>query len=630
MGRGAFIYGIVLIIVCSCAGLDDNIHTADVFRIDSLVVRSTKIVNLSSLDTVAIDVEVFPYTASLSDRMIKERQIRLEKLLSGGGRNEPSEYSLIKLEKAIGSSTDKHNIFRLYLADNDAGYGYRDSTVICLNSETYTIPVSSGSIVICNTGTQISGFSISDGINTCRHFQIKNDTIHIQVPNTFELEKAVVSFKHNGSGVYLNGEKQQSGSLKDFTDFCHPLEYVVKGFDGEEQKYTIEVFNLPILYINTPDRVDITSRYEWLANCSFTIRDTDGNIEDYGAANVKGRGNWSWRVGLITGKKPLAVKLEKKPKDRTVLGMPGHKRWVLLANPLDYLPNPLGFEVTRRAESNKWAPRSRYVELILNGELKGLYLLCEQIKIDKNRVDITELKKTDVEGDAVTGGYLISYDDADEDDDPRFYTEYYKMPVMIKNPDADEIQPEQLDFITSYINDMENSIYNDVRFSNHEYEQYIDVDSWIDYYFVEELWGSYEMWRPRSVWMSKDRGGKICAGPGWDFEQSYFVRKELLCKKGLYFNRLFEDSKFVSRMKERWYTFKSNLQGNDKYGHIYSYVDSLYKTCHFSAYRDRMLYPSMPNQFLPSKESTIDLEYNEIKSGMNDKIAWMEEQIMSW
>ena len=134
------------------------------------------------------------------------------------------------------------------------------------------------------------------------------------------------------------------------------------------------------------------------------------------------------------------------------------------------------------------------------------------------------LKKTDVEGDAVTGGYLISYDDADEDDDPRFYTEYYKMPVMIKNPDADEIQPEQLDFITSYINDMENSIYNDVRFSNHEYEQYIDVDSWIDYYFVEELWGSYEMWRPRSVWMSKDRGGKICAGPGWDFEQSYFVR----------------------------------------------------------------------------------------------------------
>lgn len=86
MGRGAFIYVIVLIIVCSCAGLDDNIHTADVFRIDSLVVRSTKIVNLSSLDTVAIDVEVFPYTASLSDRMIKERQIRLEKLLSGGGQ----------------------------------------------------------------------------------------------------------------------------------------------------------------------------------------------------------------------------------------------------------------------------------------------------------------------------------------------------------------------------------------------------------------------------------------------------------------------------------------------------------------------------------------------------------------
>lgn len=86
MGRGTFIYGIVFIILCSCAELDDKTYTADVFRIDSLVVRSAKIVNLSPCDTVTIDIEVFPYTASLSNKMIDERQIYLEKLLSGGGQ----------------------------------------------------------------------------------------------------------------------------------------------------------------------------------------------------------------------------------------------------------------------------------------------------------------------------------------------------------------------------------------------------------------------------------------------------------------------------------------------------------------------------------------------------------------
>jgi len=307
--------------------------------------------------------------------------------------------------------------------------------------------------------------------------------------------------------------------------------------------------------------------------------------------------------------------------------MPGHKRWVLLANPLDYLPNPVGFEIFRRTSNDHWAPRCRYVELILNGDHKGLYLLSEQIRIDKNRVNIKSLKETDIIGDAVTGGYLISYDDT-FDEEPKFRSAFFNMPVMIKSPD-DDIVSEQLNYIQQYINDAELSLYDDNMFNNGDFYQYFDIASWIDYYFVEELWGAYELKRPRSVWLYKDRNGKLTAGPCWDMEQNYFHQQQLYCEKALYYQRFFLSDSFVKDMKQRWVGFRSNLLGNEKYNNIIQYIDSLYEVSKFAARRDRQMTPSAHNYHLPSKESTIDLEYNVMRNGIQSKIDWLENYIMS-
>ena len=475
-----------------------------------------------------------------------------------------------------------------------------------------------------STRTDIMSFSLLDGNSGEKFnaFLISNDTIHIQVPNHMDLTNAIAEFEWEGEGIFVNREEQLSGITKnDFSDFCRPLQYVVNGW-GNKKNFFVKIYNLPIVYVNTPDSVDITSRYNWQEGCSFSIRETDGTVEDYGSANIRGRGNWTWREGLKNGKKPLAVKLVNKPKDRTVLGMPGHKRWILLSNPLDYLPNPVGFEVNRRAETCKWSPHSRYVELMLNGKHKGLYLLCEQIRIDKNRVNIKELKKSDLEGDAVTGGYLISYDTADEDFDPKFYSQYYRMPVMVKNPDSDDIQKEQLAYIRNYINAAEWSLYDDDKYANKEYYNFFDIDSWIDYYFVEELWGAYELKSPRS--------GKLTAGPAWDMEQNYFNDQTLYCDSALYYCRLFKDKHVLNRMKEKWPQFRSNLLGNSKYKSILLHVDSLYEVSHLSARRDRWMTPSSYNYHLPDTASTIDLEYQVIRDGFMKKVDWLEEQIMSW
>lgn len=621
--RGIFFIGMIIAFV-SCSESIVNDISDETIHIDSIVIRNGNEYILSEKDTVSVDVIIYPATVKLNYEISKGNKIYLLKQ-NGGNNSEPTEYKINRFEKL---STYGDNMYRFYISETDAGYGYRDTVRICYHNANYL--VKSAPFEIKNAGTSLFSFSLSDGDTVWDSFAVKNDTFLVQVPNSFNLKSATAFFKHNGSGVFLNDTLQQSGKgIHDYTDFCNPHEYVVKGFDEGVRKYTIEIFNLPIVFINTPNGVDITSRYEWLGNSSFTIRDTDGSIEDYGEANVKGRGNWTWRRGLETGKKPYAIKLVNKPKDRTVLGMPGHKRWVLLSNPVSFLPNPLGFEINRRAESCKWAPRSRFVELILNGEHQGLYLLCEQIKIDKNRIDIKEMKKADVAGDALTGGYLISYDDAYEDDDPTYYTQYFNMPFMVKKPDTDEIQPQQFEYISNYINEAELSLLDEERFKNKDFYNYFDVDSWIDYYFVAELWGALEMIRPRSVWFYKNRGGRLTAGPLWDFESNFFDKQKLYCNNSLYYGRFFQSSEVVNRLRSKWAQFHSNLLGNDSFCSIIDYLDSLYERCHYSAERDRKKTPESFYGHLPYPESKIDYEYHHIRDNILVKLEWLKEQIMS-
>ena len=617
--RLLLLFAFMVSVFFSCKEAIDG-PSRDADYVEKIVVRSGVQLSLSTRDTVSVDVTISPSLVDMD--MVKQHRIYL---LKKDG-TEPSAYKIVDIERLINGESDS---YRFFIADTDGGCGYKDRVQICYrNTNTFVV---SNPFIVENAGTTLFTFSLSDGRTVWDSFETKNDTIMVQVPNSFNLKAATAIFTHNGAGVYSNGVVQFSGEgMQDFSDFCNPLEYSVKDFEGEEQKYTIEVFNLPIIYVNTPDSVDITSRYEWLGNSSFIIRDTNGIIEDYGEAYVKGRGNWTWKYGLESGKKPYTIKLAKKPKDKTVLGMPGHKRWVLLANPVSFLPNPVGFEVNRRAETCKWAPRSRFVELFLNGKHQGLYLLCEQIRIDKNRVDIKEMKETDIEDEAVTGGYLITYDDAVEDDDPSYRSQSYNFPFIIKNPDADEIKPEQLTYITDYINAAELSLYDDDMFTKGCFMNYFDIDSWIDYYFVAELWGALELQRPRSVWLYKDRGGKLTAGPVWDYESNFFHEQHLYCKSAFYYGRMLQNSSVIERLKNKWPQFRSNILGNENYSNIVEAIDSLYNECHFAAERDRILKKSSPPAKIPYSDGGIDPEYRVIRDNILVKLEWLEKQIMSW
>ena len=327
---------------------------------------------------------------------------------------------------------------------------------------------------------------------------------------------------------------------------------------------SVAVSNLPMVIITTPNNVEITSKTEWYKNSNIRIIDEDGNECMNASTSVRGRGNSTWNYP----KKPYAIKLDSKAE---VLGMPKHKRWVLLANWMDrtLLRNDVSFEIARRIM--EWAPRGQFVELYLNAKHQGNYYLCEQIKVDKNRVNVDELEDDSdfTDESVVSGGYILEYDTYGPNDEINyFYTSLNNYPVTIKEPDEEVItswsHPCFL-YISGYINNLEKALNENQSWET--ISSLIDVNSYIDWWLVHELAYNQEPVHPKSSYMYKKRNGKLFAGPVWDFDWGTYRpgNTNIALKNALYYKDLFKYDEFKAAVKERWAAIKGSCESIDAY-----------------------------------------------------------------
>lgn len=404
----------------------------------------------------------------------------------------------------------------------------------------------------------------------------------------------VATFVAEGD-VKVNGKAQQSGVTAN--DFTQPLTYTVTS-GSEKKEYTVQFINftgLPVVYINTvtrqtPINRDITSKTQW--------KDASLHIEGNGAFDdleevslqLRGRGNVSWGWD----KKAFNIKFTKQQK---VLGMKKHKRWIMLANYADItmLRNDVAYRISDMT-SLKWAPKGHHVELVYNGKYSGTYYLCEQVRVDKDRVAITELPEA-ADGTTINNvapdkvGYLVEFDfHADATkwqwQTSFHHTKYGKESIyLVKYPDEEDLTDAQFSYIMGLIQDLEaqlmtikeNPSATEAQI-NEQYEQIInkniDPMSFIDYWLVYEVCINHEILNPGSVYLHKDVGGKFFAGPTWDFDYGTFnftyheaqpAANSLYVSGSVWYRYLFRNPKMKAMAKARWKELKPQLQQIPQY-----------------------------------------------------------------
>ncbi|MDR1860233.1 MAG: CotH kinase family protein [Bacteroidales bacterium] len=282
--------------------------------------------------------------------------------------------------------------------------------------------------------------------------------------------------------------------------------YKSNGNDSQMPQLT----NLPTISIRTANRQEISSKTDWV-NGSITVVYANGTKTYTDNIEIRGRGNNSW----THPKKPYRVKLATSTN---FMGLPAKARnWTLINNYGDktLMRNIIAFDFSRRIEMPYTSP-AEAVDVVLNGDYKGCYQLCDHIDVRKNRVDVEEMSASDVKG-----GYSIEIDAYAYGDPVAFTSDYYSIPVSVKYPDSEDITAAQIQFIKEHFELFTHSVAS-TQYTNVTtgFRKYLDTDVFIRRFLLGEYSGSTDMYWSVRMWKKRD-SDKFVWAPVWDFDLGF-------------------------------------------------------------------------------------------------------------
>ena len=296
---------------------------------------------------------------------------------------------------------------------------------------------------------------------------------------------------------------------------CNVAEVEFYGEKGEGDDSKLhQITNLPTVIINTVNAEEPYDKEHDIVSNIIIISENGTNVlEAPGESRLRGNNS------MTHPKKPYRIKFDKKQRP---LDAPAKaKKWTLINNYGDktLMRNMIAFEVARQV-GMEYVSYIRPVDVILNGEYKGCYQLCDQIEVGDGRVPVTEMEETDISGDELTGGYLIEVD-AYASGEISWFQSSRGIPVTIKSPDDDKITSEQTNYIKSYFNKLENAAYS-VKYDSPTtgYRTLLDINSFLQHFIVGEVSGNTDTYW--STYMYKKRNDpKFYVGPVWDFDLAF-------------------------------------------------------------------------------------------------------------
>jgi subtilisin-like proprotein convertase family protein len=407
---------------------------------------------------------------------------------------------------------------------------------------------------------------------------------------------------------------------------------------------------LPIIVINTkgadiPDSPRITASMGIIAKQINTLKDPYNDFN--GVVSIETRGsssqNYSKKSFLFS-----TVDQSNKKIDKKLLGLPAEKDWILYAPYSDksLIRNYLSYELYR--SMGHYAPRTKFVELVINGEYQGVYVLTEKIKRDENRVKIAKQEPKEIHDNHISGGYIFKIDRVHDvsqgwyssipaafgSNKKIFYNYYY--------PHDSDLSVKQKNYIRSFMDGFETTLIS--QDGTEKALTYIDEKCFIDFFLINEFSKNVDSYK-LSTFLYKDRDSidkRLHIGPIWDYDLAWknanygtgnsvegwqYQSVDTVFPIPLWWEKLMQDRTFRLAVKQRWQELRKTTLSTNA---INSLIDNTTRELSTSVDRNFKKWPLLGSQVGMNPEplpKDYSGEIEQLKNWVKERGAWMDEQI---
>ena len=452
--------------------------------------------------------------------------------------------------------------------------------------------------------------------------------------------------------------------------------------DGSEQvDFAVDIGDSEIPYLVIETTASILNEPKVPAEMSLYI---NKELVQTNHIGIEYRGSTSFR---LSDKKSYGIETwdeNGEDLDVSFFGWSEEEDWILMGQVVNLeeqyqfdhtmMYHYLAYEMSR--EMGRYASRTQYVEVQINGQYQGVYVFMEKLKRDGDRIDLAKLNPEDIEGEELTGGYILKIDKTSggnenigkpleyfEDnwaDDARYtadnsfrsrydifgneisfdpYGEPYHSNMYLETyflyeyPKEDEIMPEQQAYIQTYIDAFETALLNDDFESDvRTYTDYIDVSTFVEYFLINELCRNIDAYR-LSTYVTKDKNDKLSMGPVWDMNIGYdngdrvplngwvinyntYVSQDAWMMP-FWWPRLMEDPQFRVAVQQRWNELKGNVLSESN---LHGLVDQTAEYLNTNGAIAR-------NETVWSVGGDYGQSVDNLKNYLSDRISWMDGEI---
>lgn len=525
-----------------------------------------------------------------------------------------------------------------YVRGEFNGWGVSESHCFSRNGNIYSISLNSlsGEFKISNDDWTINfGASSSEDINISESRKVNGLANGLNYYAN-SLNDVRISFEYNPQNPSL-ATISFSVNGEDPEDPVNP-DYRPSGLSGTLPVLYINVYNADGGYDDEIISKDLnhknyfkgeywleTNGCEWLEKLgakSIATREEPLPLE------IKARGNYT-RIGF--SKKPFKLKLGSK---QSLLGLSKSKHFAILAHADDnfgYMRNFAGFNLGKRI-GLPWTPSQQPVEVVINGDYRGLYFLTESIRVESDRVNIQELDDNETDASIISGGYLIELDNYDEDNQIRMEEKGQAPGFKDMLRITFDTPEEYSDLQRMFVNDQFVAMNDAIGENSDRLWSYMDLDDAARYYIVEEVMSHTESYHG-STYMFRDRGAnqKWHFSPLWDFgngfngsSNNYFTADSPFGNTWIASMRM--NGKFMEKVKETWRWFMSQKYSGieadlEEYcSHLKSTAEADYRRWHDQPLPDSwQASPVVDNR-------DMDGRLSDVKRKLREKTEWLAGQ----